>query len=374
MKFSCTQDIFSKALSLVSKGVSNNNTLPVLENILITSEGTVITLLSTDLDISVSTRFEARVEQEGSITIPAKLLLQYVSLLPEGVVIDVEKMDGEALSLSSSVTNTKIKGISAEEFPIIPPLNPDISFALEKDLFISGMAEVLFSTAVNSTRPVLSGVNMNWTDGVLYLVSTDSVRLSEKKIPVALELPEGKSLIIPAKTVAEAMHIFGKESSRAKEIQISATRNQIMFEAGDTKLVSRLIEGEFPNYKQIIPKEENNTCLFGKNDMLLALRRINLFAKGNNYNVKFSMNEDKTLTVRTDMLEIGEDHSTLQMENFSGEPMTFALNSQFVIELLSNLKSEKVQLSINTPAQPAVFRDTEQKDSYLHIIMPLRTS
>lgn len=126
-----------------------------------------------------------------------------------------------------------------------------------------------------------------------------------------------------------------------------------MFESGDTKLVSRLIEGEFPNYKQIIPKEEN-TCLFDKNDMLPALRRINLFAKGNNYNVKFALNEDGTLTVRTDTLEIGEDHSTLKMENFAGEPMVFALNSQFVIELLSNLKSEKVELSINTPSASCV--------------------
>jgi len=108
--------------------------------------------------------------------------------------------------------------------------------------------------------------------------------------------------------------------------------------------------------------------------MLLALRRINLFAKGNNYNVKFALNEDGTLTVRTDTLEIGEDHSTLKMENFAGEPMVFALNSQFVIELLSNLKSDKVELSINTPSQPAVFRDTEQKETYLHIIMPLRTA
>lgn len=374
MKFSCTQDIFSKSLGLVSKGVSNNNTLPVLENILIKAEGTIITLLSTDLEISISTRFEARIEAEGSITIPARLLLQYVSLLPEGVVIDVEKIDGEALSLSSSVTNTKIKGIAAEEFPIIPPLNPDIAFTLQKDAFLSGMGEVLFSTSVNSTRPVLSGVCMYWQEGVLYFVSTDSVRLSEKKIPMDISFPEGKSLIVPAKTVAEAMHIFGKESSRSKEIQISATRNQIMFESGDTKLVSRLIEGEFPNYKQIIPKEEKNTCLFDKNDMLLALRRINLFAKGNNYNVKFALNEDGTLTVRTDTLEIGEDHSTLKMENFAGEPMVFALNSQFVIELLSNLKSDKVELSINTPSQPAVFRDTEQKETYLHIIMPLRTA
>lgn len=373
MKFSCTQDIFSKALGLVSKGVSNNNTLPVLENILIRVEGTIVTLISTDLEISISTRFEARIEEEGSITIPAKLLLQYVSLLPEGVVIDIQKIDGEALTLSSSITNTKIKGISAEEFPIIPPLNPDIAFSIDKSTFISGMGEVIFSTSANATRPVLSGVCMYSQDDILYLVSTDSVRLSEKKISVNISFPEGKSLIIPAKTVAEAMYIFGKDISRTKELQISATRNQIMFESGDTRLVSRLIEGEFPNYKQIIPKEEKNTCTFSKHDMLFALKRINLFAKGNNYNVKFSLNEGSSMTVRTETLEMGEDYSTLEIENFIGEPMTFALNSLFVIELLTNLKGEKVELSINTPSQPAVFRDVEDKESYLHIIMPLRT-
>jgi len=377
MKFVSDQVAFSKALQTVAKAISGNSTLPVLENILLKAEGSVVTLTATNLEISISTYFEVSIEEEGAITLPAKILVSYVSLLPEDAPITVEVKENNVAVFTSGKATTRMKGISSEDFPIIPSVDAKHSFNIERTLFLDSLSKVVFSTSTNTTRPILSGVMFRVEAGKLVLASTDSFRLSEKVLEQpGLEVENPISLIVPAKTLMEVTRVFQKENDEGSYVHVHIGSNQIMFTSGETKLISRLIEGAYPNYAQIIPKEFKTEAVLNNEEVLKVLKRLNLFAKENNFHLKFEVKpETKELAIYTESLETGEDRQVVALEAASGDEVTIALNSTFVIDALGHLNTGTTHMSVVDSLKPAVFKrkvNDEVDSSYIHLIMPLK--
>lgn len=375
MKIRGLQEVLSKAIATVAKAIAAHNTLPILENISMKAAGSVLTLVATDLEISVHTTVEVGVLEDGAITVPAKLLVQYLSLIPQGTTVDMEVIEGLTLKVSTPFSETKMRCMASEDYPLIPAFEADTTLTFDKQFLLDAIGKVVFSTSNNMTRPILAGVLMRKQGDRTYFASTDSFRLSEHWIFDGQE-GENFSSIVPAKTLYEVLRTFSRDG--LEQITVSFAKNQVRFALRDVQIISRLIEGEFPDYSQILPKEIKTRVVLPVEDLSLALRRVNLFARANNNNVKFVLQpETMSLRIYTDTLEMGEDTATLAVTEGSGEEMTVALNAQFVLDMLSNLRSSHVALLATAPMSAFLLRgvvDTKEQDDYLHLIMPLRIS
>lgn len=365
MKFVISQPALLESLKIVSRAVSGQNTLPVLGNILIKAQGKKVHFLSTNLEISISTSAEATVKNEGAITVPAKILTSYTSLLEKEEDIEVSVLGGTAIEIKSQKSKTKIKGIAADEFPSVSSVEGGTEVTLPKDAFRKSVHEVAFSAQENSSRPILSGVYFYTNKKELRMVATDSYRLSEKVLELENAVEDVKC-VIPVRAILEADRLI----SGADNVSIRISENQVLFSVGQTQLVSRLIDGQFPDYKQIIPKNILTTVEIDRSEFELAVRRISIFAKENNQHMKLNIQTDGTLVISTDATEIGEDKATLTVD-VKGETNAIALNSDYVLDVLGAFSDKKIRLELQGLVNPAVFRPLKGKD-FTHLIMPLK--
>ncbi len=364
MKFTCEKKELSDAVSLVQKAINSQNTLPVLANILIKTEGQKLYLSATNLEIAISTSFNAEVENEGEITIPARLFSNYISLLPEGNV-EISLDSGYGVTIKSSDSKTKLKGISAEEFPELPVVQEESSFTLPADILKEGIEQTVFSCSASSTRPVLSGV-LFWIKGLeLRLVGTDSYRLGERKITLPEEMEEQK-YIIPARTFQELSRILGKE----KEVKIILSKNQILFQTEHSEISSRLIEGNFPDYERIIPSTEQAISTVLRSELILAVKRAGIFAREiDNNNIRVGI-EKEHISIATEETEIGSG-STNVKATIEGEGTLMAINAQYFLDVLQVISTEKIIIKTGNSLAPIKILPYEN-NSFVHIIMPLK--
>lgn len=367
MKLFCSQDELENALNIVNKAISSNNTLPVLNNILIKAEGKKLYFSATNLEIAISCNFEADVRSEGAITIPAKLITSYVSLLTDEK-IELSMGDGMSLVIKSSSSTTKIKGISSDEFPLIPKVDAEHSFMVGTGDFDVAIAETVFSASTNISRPVLSGVFFAIDGGQLKMVATDSYRLAEKKLILDKKIEGSFSCIIPARTISELGKITNRSTS--KEVSVELSKNQVLFRIGNVELVSRLIEGKFPEYERIIPKEAKTKVEVSLEELSLVLKRVNLFAKENNNSIRLTATNDGKMLVSTDETKVGEEKAEVAIK-MDGENNKISLNSQYLLDVLTYLADEKIVLEMSDKLSPAVIKPVKRED-YVYIIMPLK--
>lgn len=366
MKVVINQSDLLNGLKTVSRAVSGQNTLPVLGNILLKAENKKLYLAATNLEISISTSMEVEVKNEGAITVPAKILTSYTSLLKKDEEVVLSVSSGAALEVSSATSKTKIKGIGADEFPQIARVEGGSKLALSTEDFRAAVAAVGFAAQENAARPILSGVLFQANKDALSLAATDSYRLSEKKLKLGSDAGEVKA-VIPVRAIFEADRL----ASGNEDIDVVISDNQVMFSAGGTELVSRLIEGQFPDYNQIIPKSHQTTAIVDREELALAVRRVSIFAKENNQHMKLEFLNDGTLTVSTDSTEIGEDRTTVPVK-IDGATNIIALNADYVLDILGAMHGEeKVQIELEGKLNPAVFK-TEKGDDFVHLIMPLK--
>ncbi|MBI4975432.1 DNA polymerase III subunit beta [Candidatus Peregrinibacteria bacterium] len=304
MKLFCSQKDLDDALNIVNKAISPNNTLPVLNNVLIKAEGKKLYFFATNLEIAISCSINADVRGEGAITVPAKLITNYVSLLTDEKV-ELSLSEGMSLSINSSTSHTKIKCINADEFPLIPKIEKGDEFSIKsKDLY-EGISETVFAASLNSSRPILSGVFVSSFDGGIKLVATDSYRLAEKSINLKGKTSCDVSSIVPARTMMELSKIISKLDN--DDVKIHISKNQILFKVGDIDFISRLIEGKFPDYERIIPKENKTKFEVSTEDLALVLKRVSLFARENNNSIKLSVTNDGKLTISSEETKVGEE-------------------------------------------------------------------
>lgn len=367
MKLICAQSDLERALNIVSKAITPNTTLPVLNNILLKAEDKKLHFAATNLEVAIEYFIPAEVKSEGAITIPAKLISSYISLLKDEKV-EISLLEGETVQIKSSTSQTKMKGINSNEFPVIPKVEKENTIKVDTKELEAAITQTVFSASTNTSRPVLSGVLFDVDKDVVRVVATDSYRLAEKTIKLKVASTVTTQCIVPARTVME----LGKILSRAedKDVEVNISKNQALFIVGDVRLMSRLIEGKFPPYGKIIPKSTKTKLEVLSEDLANVVRRVSLFARENNNSIKISATNDGKLNVSTDETKVGEEKAELSAK-VDGENNKIALNAQYLLDVLNYVQSDKVVLEVDDKLSPAVVRSAKEKD-YVYIIMPLK--
>ena len=364
MKALVLQSNFSHALNAISRIVSTRTTLPVLGNILIDTTGGKLSLSATDLEIAMTAETAGKVEDEGKITIPARLLIDFVTNnSDENIAINLKDL---TLGLKSEHYEANIKGITAEEFPTIPKAPKSKFCSIKSDDLYDALKKVVMACANDDTRPVLAGVYMKFDGKNLILAATDSYRLAEKKLNLQ-EAVEKKEIIVPARAMNELLRLLPGEKSG--NVDIIVDENQVFFLISDIQIVSRLIEGAFPNYEQIIPKEEKISVKSNLSETMAAIKMSALFAKDIANNIKLKISKD-TLQISSTAKEIGDTTSQIKAA-VSGGDVEIAFNARYLLDALTILPGEEVLMGFNDDSSPGVIKTKEDK-SYIYLVMPLK--
>ncbi len=366
MKFSCTQENLNKGLQTVVHLAGKNLTLPILNNILIETEEGLINLSATNLEIGIKISVRGKVLEPGKITIPAKTISDYVSLLPkEKIDISLEK---DILFLECLNNKTKIKGVSAEDFPLIPVLKQNYGYVLNKEDLKIAINKTLISCSVDDTRPEISGVLFAATDDTLKLVATDSFRLAEKKIKIKNKIDSENKIVVPLKTLNELLRII--DNSETSEIKVFLEENQIMFKQEEILLISRLIDGQFPDYEPIIPTTYKTKIEINKEEIIKAVKLAGLFVKSGINDVNLSFLKNNQTIISSINNQIGENKTILESKN-EGEENEIVFNYRFFLEGINSFQGNKIELEMTTSANPALIKSKEEKE-HIYLIMPIR--
>ncbi|MFA6486116.1 MAG: DNA polymerase III subunit beta [Candidatus Magasanikbacteria bacterium] len=375
MKFSCTKEKLTKTLSLVVGVAGKNINLPILSNILIKADNQKVEMIATNLELAVVANLRSKTEEAGSFTVPARTLMDFVNLLSDEKV-DIELQDSE-LIVKCGKSSTKIKGSPAEDFPIIPSLEDGKGFMLNAESLKRGLDQVLPAVAKNDIRPELSGVYFGFNTennvGQLVMAATDSYRLAEKK----LKLDQGSEVfkvILPGRTAQEMSRVLsladGSEETE-KNSRILVGENQIALHFDSVQLVSRLVDGQYPDYTQIIPKEFKTTATFATGQMVKEIKAAALFTTTGVNAVSLDLNTSQgSIGVSSTSTQTGEYTSEIPAE-ISGEENSILLNHRYVLDGLNNMSDTSVALKVISGDSPCLL--TPQNDaSYLYIVMPIR--
>lgn len=376
MKISCLQENLSKGLATVGRAVAARSTLPILSNILLESDEGRLRLAATNLEIGVNCWVGARVEEEGSITVPARLLTEFVNSLPPGQ-IDMELTERtQTLNLKCARFEANIKGIDASEFPAVPTaqsVGERNSLHLEADTFRRMIEQVVFAAATDESRPILTGVLAQFHQGSLTLAAADGFRLSVVSADVGVDLDEATSVIIPARALSELSRVSAEEEDPI-EMFITPARNQILFHLSNTDLVSQLIEGNFPDYNQIVPKAHSARTLVSTEELLKAVKVAFLFARdaANIIRLKIVPGDELTpgqMIVTGTSAEFGDNVSELDA-SVEGDGVEIAFNARYMIDALSAAGTSEVALETSTTSSPGVILPVGG-DGFLCVIMPM---
>ncbi len=366
MKLSCIQENLNKGLSIIDKIISPRANLPVLNNVLLKTKKGQLELSATNLEIGINKLIGAKIEKEGAITIPAKIFSEYINSLPNKK-INLEVKD-DNLSISSDKYKATILGISASEFPLIPEIKQKPITSIKPGVLSKGISCVVFAAALDESRPVLSGVFLHFKDKKLKLVATDSYRLAEKTIKLDKNVASEKKVIVPTRTLQEVNRIIMELS---EPIDISLTENQILFHMSDTDLVSRLIEGNFPDYRRIIPDSFQTKTKVSTSGFLNMIKTASIFTTTGANNIKLQFKSKGEIIIESSTAQVGENISSIDAEVEGGDgEITF--NAKYLLDVLNNIEAEEVILQIKGKLNPGVIKPGGSAD-YIYVIMPLRT-
>jgi len=366
MKFICKQENLKRGVGLISHLTGKNQNLPILNNVLLEVKEGVLHLSSTNLEIGVRTIVRGKAEQEGSLTVPARLLNDYIgSLANEN--IEIEQEDNN-LKVSSSNTQTVIKGIEAAEFPLIPEVEEKTTFRVRPLIFRESLAMVLFATAMDNSRPEISGVMMEVKQEGIVMAATDSYRLAEKKLNHEGLDGDGGRVIIPSNTLQEMYRILSDTQADA-EIKIGMNENQILFTTDSTKLVSRVIEGEYPDYQQVIPIDTKTQIKVRTQEFLQGVRSASLFCRQGINDVHIVVSNNK-MEIKALNDQVGKNQTVIEVE-VKGEENDIVFNYHYILDGLNNIGSDEVEFSLNSNSLPGKFIPQGRTD-YVYIIMPIK--
>ncbi len=377
MKVIILKENLNNGLNIVGRVAGKNLTLPILNNILLTTEGSFLNLSSTDLEIGIKYWSLGKIEKQGSLTVPAKILSSFINLLPEKK-ISLEVKD-QVLHIDCENNKTQIKGLDAQEYPIIPKIEDNKPIELNTLPFCEGLARVVDFTAPNQIRPELSGVYLSFQKDRVLLTTTDSFRLAEKTLYFEQKIDKEESFILPQKAARELVNIF---SERKGKLKLYLSPNQVLFEYPmpetshpQIQVVSRLIEGDYPDYQGIIPQKHDVQISLSKNELLNQVKTASLFS-GKSYEVKIRVNIKKQeIEILSQNPELGENRSVLtgKITDSSGKvkELETTFNYRFLVDGLSNIKSSKVLFELNGEEGPAVLRP-EGDANYLYVVMPIK--
>lgn len=373
MKFSCTKENLAGALTLVSGIASKNVNLPILGNVLIKADEQKVEIISTNLELAIVVNLRSKIEAPGSFTVPSRTLADFVNLLSDEKV-DLEVKENELLVVCGKST-TKIKGSPAEDFPVIPAAEGNKGFVVEAEEFKKALSQVLPALAKNDIRPELSGMFLGFNQGAageLVLAGTDSYRLAEKRIKLTQGQDELK-VIMPGRTAQEVNHILSLSETpdSEKSARLLVSDNQFVLNYGNVQLVSRLVDGQYPDYTQIIPKEFKTTGEFSTRQMVKEIKAASLFTTTGVNAISLDLNASRgTVGVSSTSTQTGEYLSEIEAE-ITGEENSILLNHRYVLDGLNNINTEEATLKVISGDSPCLLSPKGDK-SYLYIVMPIR--
>lgn len=373
MKLSCTQENLSRGLRLTSHltGIGRTN-LPILNNVLLTAKKGFLQLSTTNLEVAIETKIRAKVEEEDKTTIPAQLFSNYIDLLPADEIINLEVVQDE-LTIECESQKTKIKGLSAEEFPIIPQVEKREKYVINAESLKKALEQTIFTVSQSETRVEISGALFIFNapkENSLTIVGTDSYRLAEKTIPLKeAGIKEKREIIFPIKTLQEFLKII--KDAKESDVELYLAENQVLFIWQDTELTSRLISGEYPDYKQIIPTNTQTKILVDKEKLIKAIKSASLFAKSGVDDIGFKILPEKgEIVVSSCNNQVGENRTILKAD-ISGEPNEITFNWRYLTDGLINLSDDEVGIEIVNDDTPALIKSPNDQ-SYLYLIMPIK--
>ncbi len=364
MKLSIARSELLDALNIVSKGMSARSTLPILSGIYLEAVDGRLTFQSTDLEVSVRHSSPALVEQEGTVVIPGKLLTDIVRSLPEAAVT-LEK-DKDLVSVRCQSSAFTVRTLNPADFPKFPEVAIDKSVVLPADTLASMVRKVAKAVSRDETRAILTGVLFVIEGASVKLVATDSYRLAV--VDRLLESPIGEDIeaVVPGRALDEAT----KLASSGSEVRFGVSENQVVFEFGDTTFITRRIEGSFPNYKQLIPKEAESTVEIPTDEFLAAVKRVSLMAMHNTPLRIEVKHEDQTLSLSATTQDVGDASEDL-MSKVDGKDVEIAFNHAFLIDGLSSISTETVRLEVQSSLKPGLLKSSADED-FLYLLMPVR--
>ncbi|HVA85817.1 MAG TPA: DNA polymerase III subunit beta [Candidatus Saccharimonadales bacterium] len=371
MKLSVMQENLARGLQVVSRAVSTRNTLPVLANVLLKTEDAGLKLTATNLEIGITHWVPGKIDTDGAITVPARLLNDIVSSLPPSERVDLELQGSTTLRIRCGRFESHLKGIDADDFPAIPTAGERPTTRVSQKVLRQALGETAFAAASDEARPILTGVLARFEGDRLTLAAADNYRIAVKTIPL-LDPVEDTSLVIPARSLNELSRVLADVDDPV-EIVLSAARNQILFHLDGIDLVSRLIDGAFPNYQTVLPQSHSTRAILDREDLLKAVRLAALIASSSANIVKLlvGVEGDPGVTV-TANAEIGDNEGRVEAR-VEGDGTTIAFNARYLVDVLQNVDTEQFALELNGPLSPGVFRPVGD-DQYVHVVMPVRTA
>ncbi len=373
MKLSCLQENLDRGLNVVGRAVAVRTTLPITNNVLLATDQSRLKLAATNLEMAISCWIGAKVEEEGAITVPARLLSEFISSLPaEKVDISLSPRT-KTLGLKCARFEARISGVDAKDFPPIPKVSEGITTKVEVEEFRQGITQVVFAAATEESRPVLTGVDAKFDGDLLTLAAADGFRLAVYKLPLAQAVSQKTEVIIPARTLGELNRLVA-EQEEAVEITVNPDKGQALFRLKNIELVSQLIQGTFPNYAQLIPKSYNTKAVISVGDFLRATKTASIFARDGSGIVRLVVAPGGEMTpgkviVSARSEEIGDDVGEIDAM-VEGEEAKIAFNGKYLTDVLSVLHEAQVALETTNPSSPGVVRPVGT-DNYVHVVMPM---
>ena len=381
MRITCQQDHLSRGLAIVSRSVGGRTTLPVLNNVLLASDGERLRLAATNLEIGITAWVPGKVESEGQLTVPARLLADFVNSLPGGNTVELDgNTRSHSLHLKSGRYTANIKGIDADEFPPIPSADDRPTNRLPSKDLKEMIHQVAFSAAKDESRPVLAGVNLKVDGARMTMAAADGFRLALREHELDHALPETLDIIVPARALTELERLLG--DSEDVEFAVTANKSQILFrvrgEGGDVNLVSRLLEGQFPDLERVIPKTHTTRAVVKRDEFKTGIKIAALFARDSANVVRLEMKPSAegglapgSIEISANAAEVGDNHGQLDA-TVEGEETYISFSSEFLGDVLDVLPSDEVAVELTGPLSPALIRGLGLAD-YRHVIMPMHT-
>jgi DNA polymerase-3 subunit beta len=373
MRVSCLQENLAKGLSIVGRAVAARSTLPVLGNVLLATEGGRLKLAATNLEIGITCWIGAKVEEDGAITLPARTFIDLINALPQGQVDMEVSVRTQTLSLRSGRFENHIKGIDAQEFPIIPQIEEDGAIQIAPETLKLLIDQVVFAAATDESRPILTGVLAKFNGDQLTFAAADGFRLSVRNAPLLTPAEKPVEVIVPARALAELGRISGEQQDPVS-ILVTPQRSQILFHLSNVDLVSQLIDGKFPDYTAIMPKRHDTRAVMDTAPLLKACKAASVFARENANIARVTVTPGSELapghiTVQATSAETGDNAGELDAA-VEGASIEIAFNVKYMIDVLNVAGTAQVALETSSPSSPGVIRPVGD-DQFLHVIMPM---
>jgi DNA polymerase-3 subunit beta len=373
MEISCLQENLAKGLSIVGRAVAARSTLPQTSHVLIASDAGRLKLAATNLEIAITSWIGAKVEEEGAITVPARLLSDFVNSLPNEPIEMTLTPRGRQLRIVCARNEASVAGMDANDFPPIPAIRDGASLKLDPLSLRTALNQVEFAAAADDTRPVLTGIHLLMEDSDLTLAAADGFRLAVHKLSLSEKVAQRTEVIIPARAMRELNRFLADEEDPI-EMTLNAARSQVLFRLKNVEMVAQLIQGTFPNYSQLIPQSWTSRVVVDVAEFLRETRIASIFARDGSGIVRLQINPGEELApgrliISARAEEIGDNRGEIDV-TVEGEAAKIAFNSKYLQDVLQVLDAAQVALETTNPSSPGVLRPVG-RDNYVHVVMPM---